>query len=188
MGTSWNVLKVKRDMNRAIDSCDIVAFENAAGAAGNLQELHGTVAHGERMLRYLSAKPCRVHIGAPENPGLQTHLDTPQSEEHLYSSRRRTMEEASKAALSRQKRMEALEAPSSSSARRRGVWHEARHVAKVYNSQRRSVEFAITAGPGCCHGALPAASLGKGRRADASWWSDKCQSGEMMRMQSQELI
>ena len=35
------------------------------------------------------------------------------------------------AALSRQKRMEALEAPSSSSARRRGVWHEARHVAKV---------------------------------------------------------
>ena len=35
------------------------------------------------------------------------------------------------AALSRQKHMEALEAPSSSSARRRGVWHEARHVAKV---------------------------------------------------------
>ena len=56
-------------MNRAIDSCDIVAFENAAGAAGNLQELHGTVAHGERMLRYLSAKPCRVHIGAPETLG-----------------------------------------------------------------------------------------------------------------------
>lgn len=56
-------------MNRAIDSCDIVAFENAAGAAGNLQELHGTVAQGERMLRYLSAKPCRVHICAPETLG-----------------------------------------------------------------------------------------------------------------------
>ena len=35
------------------------------------------------------------------------------------------------AALNRQKAMEALEASASSSARRRGVWHEARHVAKV---------------------------------------------------------
>lgn len=35
------------------------------------------------------------------------------------------------AALNRQKALEALEASANSSARRRGVWHEARHVAKV---------------------------------------------------------
>ena len=56
-------------MTRAIDRRDPVAFETAAAGAGDHQELHGTVAQGERLLRYLSAKPCRVHIGAPETLG-----------------------------------------------------------------------------------------------------------------------
>ena len=47
------------------------------------------------------------------------------------------------AARSRQRRLEALEAPGSSSARRRGVWHEARHVAKA----RRAVTWADAAAP-----------------------------------------
>lgn len=209
MGTSWHLLKVKRDLNRAIDTCDAVAFEDLVSRWSNGSqgtepglpvELSSTVARGERMLQYLCAKPYRVHLFAPQNPALAVRLDTEQPEAwHLIqpstckdtaeSGRRRTVEEAAKAALNRQKALEALEASANSSARRRGVWHEARHVAKVYNSQRRSVDFAITAsqqreerfsamvkaGPGLCHGALPAASLGA-RLPDASWWSDRTRS------------
>ena len=61
--------QVKRDLNRAIDTCDIHAFESVANSAENLPELHATVARGERVLHYLCAKPCRVHFYAPEKLG-----------------------------------------------------------------------------------------------------------------------
>ena len=69
---------MKRDLNRAIDTCDAVAFEDLVSrlsngsqgiAPGLPVELSSTVARGERMLQYLCAKPYRVHLFAPEKLG-----------------------------------------------------------------------------------------------------------------------
>lgn len=69
---------MKRDLNRAIDTCDAVAFEDLVSRWSNGSqgtepglpvELSSTVARGERMLQYLCAKPYRVHLFAPQKLG-----------------------------------------------------------------------------------------------------------------------
>ncbi|CAJ1374166.1 unnamed protein product [Effrenium voratum] len=183
VGTSWQLLKVRRDMAKAAAEGRAADFEAALKEAEDygieFKEIAEHVAKGERQLQYLSSGP--YVIGEPTKPEIAGKLGS----EDLMDSvayRRRTVEFAHEAAAARKNMLEEMEAPATCAARKRGSHHEGRHLAKVYNAERRSVDFAVAAqqarelrlrrlvkeGDCICVGSHPREFL-KGREPDAKW-------------------
>lgn len=146
-GTNWERLQALGTMNRALNDGDMKAFSNAAATAEadktvDADEIHSQWAKAEVQFDL----PCgrRFFHTTNETPSdqIRSLLERPQQNESHYGDACRTVTFAKEAAEAREafwKKAEAIE----SSPFKRGEHHEARYIKKVYESQRRTVEWAI---------------------------------------------
>lgn len=152
-GTNWERLQSLATMNKALASDNFKGFATAAAAAEadnilDADELHAQWVKAEDAFDL----PCgRKYIpigGAPLEPTDEVRQALERSVAEggsgKYSDSLRSVEFAQEAAAKRGDFLRELETPGCA-AIKRGVHHEARHTKGIYDSQRRTVEFAIQA-------------------------------------------